>query len=302
MAIPAAGLNDYNNLNALAGLKSSAANSHDPAVVHKVAAQFESLYVSMMLKTMREATRSLNPDDPMSSDQSKFYEDMFDEQMGLYMSQHGGVGLTDVLVRQLGGAASHSRAQNALSPLPRKVEPAQESTIPSAASNKVKPITDEHPVGAAMDTRQGFIQTLLPYARQAAAELGISPRVILAQAALETGWGQSLKHGFFNLFGIKADTNWQGGRLRVPTLEVDHSGQIQRTQAVFRNYGSVAESMRDYVAFMRSHPRFSKALQAGCDEKAFIHHMGQSGYATDPQYAAKLNHILGALGPGLTSG
>ncbi len=301
MAIPTVGLNDYNNLNALSALKSSASNSHDPAVVRKVAAQFESLYVSMMLKTMREATRSLNPDDPMSSDQSKFYEDMFDEQMGLYMSQHGGVGLTDVLVRQLGGA-NHARVPGTVSPLQQHAESEPVKNGIPGASSRVAPIHDHAQASTAIGSRQQFIEKLLPYARQAAAELGISPRVILAQAALETGWGQSLKRGFFNLFGIKADSSWQGNRIRVPTLEVDRSGQVQRTQAVFRNYASVAESMRDYVSFMRSHPRFSKALQAGRDEKAFIHHMGQSGYATDPQYAAKLNHILGSLGPGLSSG
>ncbi len=294
------GLDDYTNLNALQTLKSGKSPGRDPATIHKVAAQFESLYVGMMMKSMREATRSLNPNDPMNSQQSKFYEDMFDSQMSVYLSERGGVGLRQVLERQLGGnpatpstplakSAAHAAARTPL--LPERAAPA----IQAPAIQAVK--STEHRSASAPHTtdRQSFIDRIWPYARQAAAELGISARVILAQAVLETGWGQSLRRGLNNLFGIKADAAWSGESMHVPTLEVSPQGQLQRTHASFRNYTTIADSMRDYVHFMRSHPQFSKVIQSGKDEQAFIQHLGHSGYATDPHYALKLARILDVL-------
>ncbi|NNM50802.1 MAG: flagellar assembly peptidoglycan hydrolase FlgJ [Pseudomonadales bacterium] len=273
------GLSNYNDLSALQALKMQASQGKDPKTLQQVARQFESLYISMMLKTMREATRSLNPDDPLSSKQSQFYEDMFDSQMSLYMSQHGGVGLEDVLMRQLGGQSGRvSKAP--VSPLPRT------TSLTSAPSRQ---------------EQQDFVDQIMPHAQAAARSLGISPRVIVAQAALETGWGQTIKRGLKNLFGIKADAGWQGARSRSSTLEVNTQGELKRTHADFRNYASVAASMDDYVHFLKSHPRYRQALQAGTNEQDFIQRLSAAGYASDPHYAAKLARIMNGISPSSVS-
>lgn len=271
------GLGNYNDLSALQALKTQASQGKDPKTLQQVARQFESLYVGMMLKTMREATRSLNPDDPLSSQQSQFYEDMFDSQMSLYLSQHGGVGLESVLVRQLGGQAG------ALSKAP--------------VTGHLAPRTTSSLTAPSRQEQQDFVDQIMPHAQAAARTLGISPRVIVAQAALETGWGQSLKRGLKNLFGIKADAGWQGEVSRSSTLEVNTQGELKRTHADFRNYATLADSVDDYVRFLKTHPRYRQALQAGTDEQAFIQRLSQAGYASDPHYATKLARIMNGISP-----
>ncbi len=261
-----AGLGNYNDLNALQSLKSG--QGHNPKAVAEVARQFESIFVNMMLKTMREATRSLNPHDEFASDQSHFYEDMADQQLALQMSEHGGIGLAHVLQRQLSGGLSAAASPAA--------------PVPAAHSPGRAPGKAEH---------QAFIDALLPHARAAAQQLGVSVRVILAQAALETGWGKSLAQGFNNLFGIKADHGWKGPSTRSSTLEVV-DGQLQRTQAHFRAYPSLAASVQDYVNFLRANPRYQQALADGQDEQAFVQALAQAGYASDPHYADKLRQML----------
>ncbi len=263
------GLGDYNNLNALQSLKSASGSR----AVAEVARQFESIFVNMMLKTMREATRSLNPNDEFSSDQSRFYEDMADQQLALQLSEHGGIGLAHVLQRQLSGGLTSSATP----------------TVPApAASTPTAPVSQ---AAVSAPDKQAFLDTLLPHARAAARQLGVSVRVILAQAALETGWGKSLAQGFNNLFGIKADPSWKGSSAGRSTLELVN-GQLQRRHANFRAYPSIAASVADYVSFLQSNPRYRQALAAGSDEQAFVQALSKAGYASDPHYADKLRQIM----------
>ncbi len=150
-------------------------------------------------------------------------------------------------------------------------------------------------------TPEGFVAQVWPHAQAAAAELGVDPRMLVAQAALETGWGRSVMRGAdgqpsHNVFGIKATGGWQGSEVKQSTFEF-RDGVMQRERAAFRAYGSVAESFADYVRLVRDNPRYGEALQAGNDGPKFADALARAGYATDPQYAAKLKAI--ADGPTL---
>jgi len=115
--------------------------------------------------------------------------------------------------------------------------------------------------------------------------------VLLAQSALETGWGKHIpRHAdgrsSFNLFGIKADRGWQGDSVGVGTLEY-RNGEMRREQARFRAYETPADSFIDYVAFLRRNPRYGEALKSRSGEE-FIRGLQKAGYATDPRYADKI--------------
>lgn len=147
-------------------------------------------------------------------------------------------------------------------------------------------------------TPEGFVASIWPHAEKAARELGVNPRALVAQAALETGWGR--RHirrqdgaSSHNLFGIKA-TGWKGDSATAATHEyVD--GQRQNQTARFRAYGSAAESFGDYVRMLKNSPRYQAALKAGSDVRGFAQGLQRAGYATDPGYAAKIAAI--AAGP-----
>ncbi|MFP4273073.1 MAG: flagellar assembly peptidoglycan hydrolase FlgJ [Halothiobacillaceae bacterium] len=148
------------------------------------------------------------------------------------------------------------------------------------------------------ETPEQFAQTLMPHARRAAERLGIDPKVLVAQSALETGWGRHIpKDGAgepnLNLFGIKADPSWQGPKTRVSTLEFEE-GVMVRQQANFRQYDSIGAAFDDYVAFVEQNPRYVKALQAAerGDSAGYVRELQAAGYATDPDYADKILSVM----------
>jgi len=141
-----------------------------------------------------------------------------------------------------------------------------------------------------------FVENLWPHAQQAAEKLGVNPKAILAQAALETGWGKypiAKENGAasFNLFGIKADGRWSGDRAVVNTLEF-RDGVAKREKAAFRAYDSFGQSFDDYANFLSSSERYKDALQSGDDASMFAASLQKGGYATDPKYSEKIDSIL----------
>ncbi len=141
-----------------------------------------------------------------------------------------------------------------------------------------------------------FVRRLYPYAQQAAERLGVDPRLMLAQSALETGWGRHMipredGSNSFNLFGIKADRRWEGESAEVQTLEY-RNGQPQSERWPFRAYESFEQSMQDYVDFLQSNPRYRHALEQAENPRAFARGLQQAGYATDPRYANKILNIM----------
>jgi len=239
------------------------AQANDPATLREVAKQFESLFTKMMLKSMRDASMG----DPMfGSDQGDMYQDMADDQLAVQMSEGRGLGLADMLIRQLSNGAV-------------------------SGTSSVKPTTEVAP-----GEREQFISELLPHANEAARELGVDPRALIAQAALETGWGRSQPGGdSHNLFGIKAGANWNGASVQANTQEFG-AGVTSRIDASFRAYGSPRESVEDYVRLIRDNPRYASAMNTGSDVQAFANALQRGGYATDPDYARKLAAVAAEVG------
>jgi flagellar protein FlgJ len=169
--------------------------------------------------------------------------------------------------------------QNALPVLP-SIQPAATAATPetgaASASTGVK--------ASAADQAKQFIASILPSVQTAARQLGVAPVAILAQAALETGWGQHAPGN--NVFGVKAGSGWGGGTVQTLTQEFQN-GVASVGMAAFRAYQNVTESVQNYAALL-SRPRYQTARDQGNDISAFANALQRSGYATDPHYAAKL--------------
>ena len=143
--------------------------------------------------------------------------------------------------------------------------------------------------------RREFVAAVWPHARRAAQAIGVSAHALVAQAALESGWGKRLAAGIdgqpsFNLFGIKAGANWTGDRDRIATHEYVNGTRAAR-YADFRDYASLAEAFDDYVALLRRNPRYAAALRHSTDSRRFAAHLQKAGYSTDPHYADKIHSI-----------
>ena len=256
-----------NDFRQLAALRRDA-RADDPAALREVARQFESIFTKMMLDSMRAASFG----DPMfGSDQADMYQGMMDDQLAIEMSQGKGMGLADMLIKQL----SHGAV----------TAPGLEKSLP------VNPSVSE-------GTKQEFIEKMLPQASAAGRELGVDPRAIIAQAALETGWGTSqpadASGTSHNLFGVKAGAHWQGASVASGTTEYE-SGAATDEIARFRAYASEKDSVNDYVSLLRDNPRYAAALNTGGDVRAFATALQKGGYATDPHYANKLTAIHQAI-------
>jgi peptidoglycan hydrolase FlgJ len=320
----------YTDFNGLAKLKQGA-REQSPEAIKEAAKQFESVFLSMVLKSMRQAKLS---DGILDSQQSDFYRDMYDQQMAMHLAGKPGVGLADIIAKQLSpkqtredekmevgdylnraagatGGAIQSR-QN-LAANVSNVKPMDASGLSSlerslarleASQNAVAgrwqnlddawqafKVGDDQPI----TSKQEFMSQLLPHAQQAASALGVDANLLLAQAALETGWGQAvIKNGqgesSFNLFNIKADKSWQGRQAKAMTLEFD-GGVAKKEMAGFRSYDSYKQSFDDYVNFIKSNPRYSEALKKVGNAAQYMRELQQAGYATDPRYAEKVMNI-----------
>lgn len=283
----------YADFGALTALGKQA-KQNDPQAIREAARQFESLFTEMMLKSMRAAKLG---DDLGESQESDFYQDMYDQQLAVQMSQGKGLGLAEMLVQQLtrSGAslASASPAAPAAPAGDRGTPSAASGASASTSSSAAPPATaPQHPGGASLRERIGFIQTLAPYAQRAAATLGVSADTLIAQAALETGWGRhvvgsSAGGTSHNLFGIKAGSGWQGSTATASTTEFS-GGSAQRVRQAFRSYASVQQSVSDYVSLLQGRAAYAGALGSGADAGSFAGALQRGGYATDPNYVAKL--------------
>jgi flagellar protein FlgJ len=278
-----ANANTYSDPNGLAALKK---DPNSPAALHAVAQQVDALFLQMMLKSMRDANAAAGDGD---SNEMGMYQDMFDKQIALTMSQHQDLGLGSLLTRQIAARAAAGGA----TPAPPDDHAAPR---PVAAPSSAAPPATSAPPTSMMQSAGEFVDQVLPSIRTAAQALGLNPLVLLAQAALETGWGKRMArtadgNPSLNLFGIKADDTWVGARAAANTVEYSGGVATQR-QAAFRAYGSIEESVNDFAHLLKNSPRYRHAAAAGPDAQAYVDGIGRSGYATDPEYAAKLNDIL----------
>ncbi|MCD9030423.1 flagellar assembly peptidoglycan hydrolase FlgJ [Luteimonas sp. Y-2-2-4F] len=170
------------------------------------------------------------------------------------------------------------------------------AAVPAALESAARAAAE----GFAPRSPERFVASIWSHAQAAARELGVDARALVAQAALETGWGRrtiqrSDGDTAHNLFGIKA-TGWQGERAAATTHEyVDGARRTERAE--FRAYASPAESFADYVRLLKQNPRYRQALESGGDVRRFAGALQRAGYATDPRYADKISAI--AQGPTL---
>jgi flagellar protein FlgJ len=264
------------DFSALASLRNDA-RAQDPSALKEAAKQFESLFTQMLLKSMRDANRSFGEDSLFGSSQGDFYQDMFDDQIAMHLSKGKGLGLADMLVQQLtqAGMVKSSEATSDA----RASAPTQ--TISSSADHQ--PLTK---------SKEDFVRIMWPHAQRAGNALGVDPSALVAQAALETGWGRAVPSqasgsSSFNLFGIKAGSSWDGATAHVPTLEFEDGVPVRKV-ARFRAYDSPADSFNDYARLIGGNPRYENARGAGGDVATFASALQEGGYATDPNYAQKV--------------
>jgi flagellar protein FlgJ len=315
----------YHDFAGLAQLKHQAREDR-AGTGERVAQQFESLFVRMMVKQMRQAGFGGGI---LDSDRTRFYQDMYDQQLSLHLTQQGGMGLGQLLRRQLGAeTASPQTALGGLDPYwrnpvasagrafataPVSAAPADEASgaskqlsaasavrrqwpMASAAAASDAEVAAASPRRSAPDTPQAFVQRLWSAAEAAAGELGVPVEALLAQAALETGWGNHVLtaadgRSSHNLFGIKADQRWQGGQVRRETLEFE-AGVTVRKRECFRTYDSFEQSFQDYVALLKGSPRYAEALANAADPDSYFRALQDAGYATDPAYAEKILRVM----------
>ena len=303
MSVPLVDSSQVAATGSLATLKQAAA-SGNPQALREAARQFESLFTSMMLKSMREASFK---DPEFDSDQGDLYQEMYDDQVAAEMSKGKGLGLADMLVQQLrrGGVGGTDPAGTS-SPQPASNTPALTTRGATAATGATPSATASSSGSACPSSAQqaAFAQALWPDAQQAARQLGVNPVTLLAQAALETNWGRSVPQGTGgstsnNLFGIKASADWSGPAVSNSTQEYS-GGSASTVKAQFRSYGSAGQCFQDYVDLLKSNPRYAGALGTGNDVQAFGSALQQGGYATDPAYASKLTAVAGTLAHALT--
>ncbi|WP_079201393.1 flagellar assembly peptidoglycan hydrolase FlgJ [Pseudomonas sp. CC6-YY-74] len=328
--------------------------------IRKVAQEFESLFLNEMLKAMRSANEVFAEGNFMNSNESKTYQDMHDQQLSVTLSNNqNGIGLADVLVRQMSQLKDSGSRPNPFAqvdaPVPsapskplaqvdssrddssllnqrrlslpgRLSERMMVGIVPTAGAAAAQPLAQNDWIAAkafaapadkalslngadaisgrrlaqasgktAFTSKDEFIAAMLPMAEQAAEKIGVDARYLVAQAALETGWGKSIIRqqdgtSSHNLFGIKSHNSWDGESARVLTTEFK-GGKAVKEAASFRSYDSYAHSFDDYVSFLQSNGRYEKALDATQNPEQFARELQKAGYATDPQYARKVAQI-----------
>ena len=283
----------------LGDLKRSAKTGSQEAT-RGAAQQFEALFINQMMKSMRDATPA---DGLMDNQQTKMFTGMLDQQLSQNMAKRG-MGLADVLVRQLSaqndakalaiggidGAAGTNGAASAIDiPLlqkqagPLKALDVQTNGISASGRTQAPHV-------------RAFQEKLGSHAAEAEAATGVPAKFMLGQAALETGWGKRMIRNADgtnanNLFGIKAGPNWKGKVATAVTTEYVNGHPRQKVER-FRSYETPADSFKDYARMLANNPRYEKVLNHAGDASAFAHGLQRAGYATDPQYGAKLSKII----------
>jgi flagellar protein FlgJ len=299
------------------------AKAGSPEALKTASTQFESMFVNMMMKSMRDASPQ---DGLMNSEQTKTFTTMLDQQTSQNIAKKG-IGLSNMLIRQLtktadaqaqalaaGGAVDGANGANAGSfsgvaslmdaKLQKAIAAAGGAGSAAAAASKAGSVEDRSAVPATVLGNRGsqaahvrsFQDKLAAHADEASAATGIPAKFMLGQAALESGWGKREIKGrdgtnSNNLFGIKAGGDWKGKTVDATTTEYVN-GRAQTRVEKFRAYDSYADSFKDYAKLLSSNPRYEKVLASGGDATSFAQGLQKAGYATDPQYAAKLTSII----------
>jgi peptidoglycan hydrolase FlgJ len=279
---------------ALGDLKRGA-KDNAPEALKGAATQFEAMFINMMMKSMRDAT----PQEGMfDNQQTKMFTSMLDQQMSQNLAKRG-VGLADMLVRQLTahqvGAQALAAAGEGAGAGDSMPPPMDASTMMTTPGAIPEPAASSGGKNQAPHVRS-FRQKLAAEAEEASRTTGIPAKFMLGQAALESGWGKreirnadgSPSH---NLFGIKAGPGWKGKVVTAVTTEYINGKPHARVEK-FRAYDSYADGFKDYAQMLTKNPRYQQVVANAGDAAGFAHGLQRAGYATDPLYAAKLSRII----------
>jgi peptidoglycan hydrolase FlgJ len=287
-------------------LRQQAINGDDgseKSALHGAAKQFESIFTGMLFKSMRDANQDFKSE-LFDSQTQDFYHQMLDEQMASDMSKTGSLGLADMIVAQLStvgnkpAAVADSRPDQLEEAMSRVREyhahPHDHDIVPSSlAAPSIRP-SSRASRSHVFDSPREFVRSMMPHAKKAADALGVEPSLLIAQAALETGWGDKViknaRGSSNNLFNIKADSRWQGSKVASQTLEYHQHTPVMEKSS-FRSYPSYKESFDDYVRFLNENPRYETALRTQTSSEDFIRGVHNAGYATDPSYADKVLQV-----------
>ena len=333
---------DNRNLRSLKKL-AHGSNAEKALALKTAAQQFESLLMQQWVDAMRKTNEELNPDSPLHSKYSTFYQDMLSQQQVQAMVNNGGRlnrnSITYMIAKQfassLGDEGKAMLEELEKGTTPRRLSEglpmgrATEQALASAGTTGTTPSTDMstrykgrtpktglgsliQPTTAQASVRslredfaveeltpledmkgfsgpEDFVQKLMPYAVKAAEDSGMNPLVMVAQAALETGWGDHVPANN-NYFGIKAGKSWQGESMSLNSPEYEDGRMVTRTSR-FRSYDSVLESMKDYIKLIKENDRYAEAADKSFDPDNYFNEIQKAGYATDPHYARKLKNI-----------
>lgn len=295
---------DVNGLNDIR-LQSKANNSVEKGqALQQAAKQFESIFMQMLLKSMRSAQEVLESDSPFNSQSTKFYRDMHDQQMALELSNNGSLGLADLIVRQLGGDSENFTPKSVFKDNAIKtygdLEQDQQLNMPKYRQNtdfSTMTLGESNiATSANFNEPKDFVTALAEPAKLVEKKLNVPYQVVIAQAALETGWGQKIIEqangkSSNNLFNIKADRRWDGEKAIKETLEYEQGSMVKKREP-FRVYNTIMDSVNDYINFLSNSDRYKDALQKSTNVEHFLQGLQKAGYATDPNYAKK---IMGTL-------
>jgi len=312
----------YSDIHSLNRIREQATNDSRGAI-KAAAKEFEAFFMNMMLKSMRQASEVIGDDSLFSSSQEKMFTGMLDEQMSAELSQKGTLGIAELMTRNLLGenqVVNENTNKIYYSREKREQLKANEIELTAQFSDRnstTKLLTDNQKVSPSeakveLNTKEvnatsvskkslfenasQFVKELLPMARKVAETIGVDPKLLVAQAALETGWGKFIMHNqqgesSNNLFGIKSGAKWTGKSVNVNTLEVE-KGVFVKVKDDFRMYDNFEKSFSDYIDFLQKNPRYQSALDVVKDAKQFVQSLQQAGYATDPDYAKKILRIF----------
>lgn len=264
---------------ALNAVRLQAKQSDTPEGIKAAARQFETYFLQMMLRSMREAT----PQDGLfDSQETKTFTEMFDQQMAQNISQSQGIGMADMLIAQIERSMPQSKDATTVRPVSYQLP----------AVGKTPPVVLPEAVDHSVST--DFVRKFMPYATQAAQTLGVPPETLLAQAALETGWGKKeLKmpdgSNSYNLFNLKAGSDWTG---KTATQDVSEfsNGHLVKSTEKFRAYDSYDAAFADYAQLIGNNPRYASALNQ--DATGFANGLQMGGFATDPNYSSKVMKVI----------
>ncbi|ATF50052.1 flagellar assembly peptidoglycan hydrolase FlgJ [Citrobacter freundii] len=270
----------------------------DPAAnIRPVARQVEGMFVQMMLKSMREA---LPKDGVFSSDSTRLYTSMYDQQVAQQMTAGKGLGLAEMMVKQMTegqGTPADDAPQVPMKFSLETVTSYQNQALTQMVRKALPKAVEGNDEPLSGDSKDFLAQLSLP-AKLASQQSGVPHHLILAQAALESGWGQRQirrENGepSFNIFGVKASGSWKGPTTEITTTEYEN-GEAKKVKARFRVYSSYLEALSDYVGLISRNPRYAAVTGAATAEQG-AQALQNAGYATDPHYARKLTTMIQQL-------